>query len=371
VRRAQRYVAGAALGAGLLALGLGLRFGSAVGFALALAVPSVEAWLHPWLEDPVREEVAFPADGRPLRADLYRGAKPRAALLLVHGLSRAGRRHPELMRLAGLLSARGHLVLVPEFEGLAAYRLGGREVDEIRAALRHLRAVSGGRVAIVGFSFGAGPALLAAASVPELRLAGSFGGYADLRHVITYITTGIHTFGGRRYVHRQEEYNRWKLLALLVGFVEDARDRALLETIAERKLANPSEATGPLEATLGDEGQRVLAITLNQHEDAVAPLLAALPFRARQALDLLSPLAVVPRLSGRLVIAHGAGDDSIPFTESLRLAEATGGRARVAILQTFHHTGPQPPQTIWASLSHRTRDGWNLFRLVDDLLSAR
>ncbi len=74
---------------------------------------------------------------------------------------------------------------------------------------------------IAGFSFGAGPALLAAADVPGLRVVGSFGGYADLTHVIAYVTTGAHDFDGRRYVQRQEEYNRWKLLALLVGFVQD------------------------------------------------------------------------------------------------------------------------------------------------------
>ena len=80
-------------------------------------------------------------------------------------------------------------------------------------------------VGIAGFSFGAGPALLAAAEVPGLRVAGTFGGYADLRRVIAYITTGVHSFGGRRYAQRPEEYNRWKLLALLTGFLENERDR--------------------------------------------------------------------------------------------------------------------------------------------------
>jgi dipeptidyl aminopeptidase/acylaminoacyl peptidase len=65
------------------------------------------------------------------------------------------------------------------------------------------------------------------------------------------------------------------------------------------------------------------------------------PPRARQALASLSPLAVVPRLRG-LLIAHGTADDSIPFTESLRRAEAAGDSARLAILHTSHHTGPEP-----------------------------
>lgn len=364
--RRHRYIVGLVLGGGLLTLGLVIRLGPSLATSLALAAPSTEAWLAPFADNVVREPITLPGASRSLDADLYRPRKPRSALLLVHGLSRAGRHHPELMRLARLVAQRGHLVLVPHFEGLAAFRLSGREVEEIETAFRHLRS-STDRVGIAGFSFGAGPALLTAATFPDVRLVGSFGGYADLRHVVAYITTGVHRFGGQRYVYRQEEYNRWKLLALLVGFVEDARDRALLERIVAQKLANPLEGSGRLEAALGEEGQSVLAVALNQREDAVARLLGRLPARARQALDDLSPLSVVPRLSGPLLIAHGAGDESIPFTESLRLAEAAGTRARVAILQTFHHTGPRP---LWESLRQRARDAWSLLRLVDDLLTA-
>jgi hypothetical protein len=63
----------------------------------------------------------------------------------------------------------------------------------------------------------------------------------------------------------------------------------------------------------------------------------------------------------------GVTDDSIPFTESLHLAEAAGGRARLAILQTFHHTGPRP---FWELARDRALDGWSVLRLVDDPLNT-
>ncbi len=220
-------------------------------------------------------------------------------------------------------------------------------------------------MSVAGFSFGAGPALLAAADFPRLRVVASFGGYADLRDVVTYVTTGACSFGRRHYQHQQEEYNRWKLLALLAGFVDGRRDRGLLATIAAAKLADPAAPTAALERLLGDDGRRVMALILNRREAAVTGLLAGLPARARDALDRLSPLRVVRRLPGRLLIAHGVDDDSIPFTESLRLAEAADGRARVAILRTFTHVGPDP---FWRSLRLRAVDGWNLFRLADELL---
>src|SRR5713101_3018159 len=110
--------------------------------ALSLALPGAESWLAPLHAEVVVEEMSVEADGRRLVADLYRPSAPRGALLLVHGLSRAGRRHPDLVRLARLLARHHRLVLVPHFDGLAAFRLSGREVAEVRAALRALAAQS-------------------------------------------------------------------------------------------------------------------------------------------------------------------------------------------------------------------------------------
>jgi hypothetical protein len=364
VRRRRVVLTGLAVTAGVAVLTLAYRFASALVLSLALALPTTESSFIPFLADVAQEGVTLAADGRWLDADIYRPARPVGGLVLVHGLSASGRRHAELVRLARLLARHRQLVLVPHFEGLASFWLSGREVQEIRAAVRHLGGLTAS-VGVVGFSFGAGPALLAAADVPDLRLAASFGGYADLRNVIAYITTGVHSFAGARYVQPQQEYNRWKLLASLVGIVESERDRGLLHAIAERKLADPAHDTAALEADLGAEGRAVLALVLNRQEGAVGPLLAALPLTIRQALDRLSPLAVAPRLSGRLVIAHGAADDSIPFTESLRLAGAAG-HARVAIFQTFHHTGSDSGRAFWL----RARDGWNLVTLADALLAC-
>ncbi len=366
-RRRISWLGAAVIAAALLAFAFVAQIGPTLSLSLTLAVPGAESWLAPFLDDVIVEELSVEVEGQRLVADLYRPSAPRGALLLVHGLSRAGRRHPDLVRLARLLGRHGWLVLVPQFEGLAAFRLSGRETAEVRAALEVLAALSPS-LGVAGFSFGAGPALLAAADFPGLALTASFGGYADLRDVIVYLTTGAHEFAGRRYLQQPEEYNRWKLLALLVGFLEDERDRRLLDRIAERHLADPGIDTRGLEADLGPEGKRVLALVLNRRKDAVGPLLAALPNEARAAIARLSPLAAVPRLPGRLLIAHGVGDASIPFTESLRLAEASHGHAAAVILETFAHTGAKP---FWQSTTGRVRDALRLFWLAHALLEAR
>src|SRR5262249_51830481 len=162
------------------------------------------------------------------------------------------------------------------FEGLAAFRLTGREVEEVRAALGYVATLST-TPGIAGFSFGAGPALIAAADEPGLGVGGSFGGYAELTHVIGFVTTGAHVFHDARYLQPQEQYNRWKLLALLVGFIQDSDDRQRLDVIARRKLAYPGDDTREIEASLGPDGHAMLTVVRNTREEAVAPLLADLP----------------------------------------------------------------------------------------------
>src|SRR5438093_1188901 len=129
----------AALGASAAGL-LWLGYGGALSLSLALALPATENWL-PGTEV-TREEVPIPFAGRMLAADLYRPAhrpaRPRGVILLVHGLSPAGRRQPDLTRLGRLLARHGQLGLVPQFATLAAFTLDGPEIAAIGAALDRL-----------------------------------------------------------------------------------------------------------------------------------------------------------------------------------------------------------------------------------------
>lgn len=347
-----RVALGAVVLGPALVVALWLAYGRALTLSLALAFPATEIWLPG--ADVVREEVLIPFTGRTLTADLYRSARPRGAILLVHGLSAAGRRQPDLARLAHLLARQDQLALVPQFDTLAAFKLDGNEVAAIVAALDHAARLAQ-TVAIAGFSFGAGPALLAAAERPDIRLAGSFGGYADLRAVIAFITTDADA----------EPYNRWKLLQLLAGLAGDGRDRAGLDAVARLKLADPHADTSYQESELRADGRAVLALVHNRRPEGVGGLLAGLSADTHAALDRLSPLPVMSRVRGRALIAHGRADVSIPYTESVRLAEAAGTRA--VILSTFHHTGPRSLLELARS---GATDGWKLVSLAKALLSV-
>src|SRR5262249_51188297 len=157
---------------------------------------------------------------------------------------------------------------------------------------------------------------------------GSFGGYADLRNVIVFLTTGIHQFESQRFTGRVEQYNRWKLLKLLAPLVGDPHDRDALMRIATRRLTNPFDDVGAIAAELGPDGRTVMELCESRRYELTQRLLGRLSPDTRAALDQLSPVTVASRLRGRLWLVHGAADESIPFTESLRLAAAAGAGAR-------------------------------------------
>jgi fermentation-respiration switch protein FrsA (DUF1100 family) len=68
----------------------------------------------------------------------------------------------------------------------------------------------------------------------------------------------------------------------------------------------------------------------------------------------------------RLLIAHGRDDDSIPYTESVRLARAAPNLGRLVIFDGFTHAFPS--EGGWRSRLRQARDVERLVLLLDDLL---
>ena len=119
------------------------------------------------------EEVPLVSEGLRLRAWLMPGHSDKAAFVVVHGL---GDNLESYQVHAQHLTARGHTVILPDLRGHGGSEgryttLGGRESEDVRAAMRYLRdnglAESG--IALMGFSMGAVAVLLAAAHQPDIR----------------------------------------------------------------------------------------------------------------------------------------------------------------------------------------------------------
>jgi len=247
----------------------------------------------------------------PVAIDLYVASALRRppGLVLVHGLSPAGKDEARLREAAVLLARSGWAVAVPTVDGLTVLRLRPDDAAAVSASVRALRAAGYPRAAVLGVSLGAGPALLAAA---DPAVAGSvsavlaLGGYARAVELLRYTLTGAYALG-------------------------DLSGRA---PVQEAAIAQFARANAEL---VDAEGARLVD---NRDPAAFDRLVDALPRSTRELLDALSPERALAGLRAPLFLIHGRQDPAVPFTESLRLeaaARAAGRPVRAAIVGAVGH----------------------------------
>ena len=122
---------------------------------------------------PGYEEGRVVSDGLKLRTWTLHGRPDKAAVVVGHGV---GDTLESFTDFAGRLNARGHTVLLLDFRGHGGSEgsyttLGGREREDVRAAMGHLRqrSLAGGGFVLMGYSMGAVAVLRAAAAEPDTR----------------------------------------------------------------------------------------------------------------------------------------------------------------------------------------------------------
>lgn len=302
-------------------------------------------------------------------ADLYEPPALRRApgLVLVHGLAPLGKDDPRLAEAARALARAGFRVALPTIPGLTRLRPRPEDAEPVVAAIHALAAdAPPSGVSLLGVSVGAGPALLAAT---DPRVAGrvgvvlSLGGYASTVELLRFFLTGA--YGYRKTAGRgspQPEAARLFLRQNL-DLLERPEDRRRLDAWLREPSAGPPAALSP-------EGAAVVRLVENRDPGKVGGLVAALPPRLRELLEALSPERVVPRLSARLLLVHGRQDPAVPFTESLRLAEAARAHTptRLVVVGMVQHV---EPEEAGPALRATPAELWRLWAVTFDFLTPR
>jgi pimeloyl-ACP methyl ester carboxylesterase len=163
-------------------------YGGAVCVGLPLAASQVlvgtirQPPLAPW---PPWEETAVVSEGLRLRSWVARGDETRAAAVLVHGLGDSLESYADS---GATLHRRGHTVLLLDLRAHGGSEgrlttLGGREREDVRAALAALRERGLGRrgFVLLGVSMGAVAVLRAAAEEEDVRAVVAEAPYDDYR----------------------------------------------------------------------------------------------------------------------------------------------------------------------------------------------
>jgi len=337
-------------------------------------------WLTTRTLPPKIKEFSYHGPGGPVMADLYlpQPERKRAGILLNHGVVDTGKDDSRLKRFAEILCRSGYVVFVPDFRGMRSFRISPSDIGEIQAAFENLIAmqehVLPQSCGLFGFSYGAGPTISASCRPSirhRVRFVVSFGGYYDLKNVLSFLATGQFQFQGKNYFRKPQEYGKWVFLANNLDLVQAKEDRPILREILKVKLRDERAPIDRYLPQLGAEGRNILALLFHSDPSQTESLIRKLPAPIRATMDALSVAPVLPLLKADLILAHGEDDDLIPFTETLRLARAApdSSRVYVQLLKSFTHVDPDSrPWNVQNLISFYLPEGWKLFGLVHRLM---
>jgi len=324
-----------------------------------------------------RQPLVIEAGGTVVFADIYEPAVARAVLLFVPGLTSAGRDDRRVVGVSGVLAAAGFRVVTPDLPGAIALAAGREDAAVLEVLLDHLvaeRGANGLPLGMIAVSYGLGPALTAAAGPARadgIDMVLGLGGYFDGQAIVTYVTTGAFTDprDGITRLGAPDPRARWLLLLSTLEHILSVQDRSNLRQLAQLGMYGDANggtpglvATSQAMAQAGPAARALLALIANANPDRVPSLLDALPPGARDDLVALSPSRLDLRnLEGRIVLVHGQDDPVIPYSESLRLADAVPG-TRVFLIPGFSHV--EPEQTGFSGQ-------WVMIRALRVLLDLR
>lgn len=334
---------------------IGILFASEIrrGFLAALILVDAvrgpeQAIMGKLIAAPAKEEVTVSSRGKRIAADLYvpRRRGKFVPLLIAHDAGTSGKADERTMLLAANLARAGFLVMVPDLQSLKSFRLRMSDAEDLvqcyQVLLRHERARPGG--AALGMGFGTGPLLFAAADRRmhnQVGTVAAFGVYGDLRAVLQFGLTGAYDYGGHTGQVRPDRTVRWTLAYRNIDLVAERHDREAMNDIMEKQFRLESREAARIARGLSADGRAVYQFLRNTDPERFAPLYENLPTPVREYVRLMSPVRVVKAMKAEFILLHATDDYAVPYTESLRLADAAGeeGRVHISLLPDFLQGG--------------------------------
>ena len=304
------------MGAHLRSLSLMLRFSNPQAHGVATHFAS-----HPFTEE---DGVAQTPHGA-LRYRLYapQDVKSPGGIVLLHGVHHLGIEDPRMWNLARALAGAGVLVMTPELQDLADYRVTARTIDVIGDSAVLLSQRMDRNVGIIGLSFAGGLALLAADRSEfrdKIGYVVAIGAHDDMGRVARFFAANV--IARPDGIETPFQAHEYGVLVLAYSHLEDffsPRDVPIAREALRRWLWEQPDAMKAA-AALSPEGQKTLDLLLHHREQMREPLLAEITLH-KDEMAAVSPHGHLARLHTSVFLLHGAGDTVIPSSETLWLAK--------------------------------------------------
>lgn len=325
-------------------------------------------YLRGWLGSPVRtveDSLTLDRGDRTVDATLVRPDVSRRVptWVVLHGMTRPGRKHPQLVRFTRAMASAGVASIVPDVPEWRDLRLTPElSRPTVAAALTGIRRADRTeheRIGVIGFSFGA-PHAVAVAGDPELSSAiggaAGFGGYCDLEATFRFMMTGHFSAEGQEHYLKPDPYGRWIVGANFLTTVPDFADargvaEALHDLATEAAVVGATSWDPVYDPFIRSRRERIeerwrplfdqfAPESSVDRRDAVdaRELATLLANAAREVNPAIDPVPGLRRVRRPVSLMHGRNDHLIPWTESRQAEAALGGPCQMTVTRLFGHT---------------------------------
>jgi len=246
-----------------------------------------------------------------------------SGVVLLHGVHHLGIDDPRMWNLARALAGAGVLVMTPELQDLADYRVTVKTIDEIGDSAVALSTRMRRKVGVLGLSFAGGLALLAAERkeyTDRIGFVVAIGAHDDMSRVARFFAANVISKpDGIEMPFQAHEYGA---LVLAYSHLEDfftAKDVPVARESLRQWLWEQPQAMRTADA-LSPEGKHELDLLLH-HRDQLREALLRETTLHKDEMEAVSPHGHLDQLHTPVFLLHGAGDTIIPSSETLWLAK--------------------------------------------------
>ncbi len=290
--------------------------------------------------DVVTEETTVDTPEGPMPARYYLpvGVSDPPGLVISHGIHNLGIEEPRLKRFARTIASAGVVVLTPQLDDLADYRVDMRSAVTIgRAAMKLRDRVHRTAVGVLGLSFSGGLALLAASNpqfAPAIDFVVAVGAHDDLARVSRFfVSSTIAEPDGTQFHIKAHDYGAVVLVYSYIQLFFPDRDVAVAREAVRDWLHEKFDDARKVAQRLSPAGKATMELVFDHREDVLGPKLLAAITKAADRMKRVSPHGNIGGLRAHVYLLHGAGDTVIPASETRWLAvDAPPGTVQDALV---------------------------------------